>query len=119
MQIIPAFVTQNKCYQAAIPLYPQGLMLHSIGVPQPNAAVMAQNFNQYRPNGQSVCVHAFVQRDGMVYQVVPWDCRLMHVSMINAYSIGVEIIELSTEHRNDMRRISTNLLYITMLNVIY
>ena len=32
MQIIPAFVTQNKCYQAGAPLYPQGIMLHSVGM---------------------------------------------------------------------------------------
>ena len=35
---IEALVTNNRCYQAATPLYPQGLMLHSIGTPQPNAA---------------------------------------------------------------------------------
>ena len=31
MQIIPAFVTQNKCYQAGAPLTPRGIMLHSVG----------------------------------------------------------------------------------------
>lgn len=38
MDIIKAFATANKCYQAAIPLTPQGIMLHSVGCPQPNAA---------------------------------------------------------------------------------
>ena len=33
MDIIEAFATKSKCYQAAIPLYPQGIMLHSIGCP--------------------------------------------------------------------------------------
>lgn len=32
--IIESFATKNKCYQAATPLYPRGIMLHSIGVPQ-------------------------------------------------------------------------------------
>lgn len=36
MNIIEAYVTRNKCFQAATPLHPQGIMLHSIGVPQPS-----------------------------------------------------------------------------------
>lgn len=93
MQIIPAFVTQNKCYQAGALLTPRGIMLHSVGTPQPSAAVFARSFNQYQPGGVSVCVHAFAQADGTVYQVAPWDCRLMHVGAANAYSIGVEMTE--------------------------
>ena len=96
MQIIPAFVTQNKCYQAGTPLTPRGIMLHSIGCPQPNASVMAQNFNQYRPNGQSVCVHAFVQRDGTVYQTLPWTVQAWHCGgSANSTHIGVEMTEPS------------------------
>lgn len=118
MEIIEAFAAKNKCYQVGAPLYPQGLMLHSIGTPQPSAAALARYFDQYQPGGQSVCVHAFVQADGTVYQTLPWETIAWHCGAVNTYSIGVEIIELSTEHRNDMQRISTNLLYITMLNVI-
>ena len=71
-------------------------MLHSIGVPQPNAAVMARNFNQYRPNGQSVCVHAFVQRDGAVYQTLPWTVQAWHCGgSANSTHIGVEMTEPS------------------------
>lgn len=33
MDIVDAIVTNNKCYQAAIPLVPRGVMLHSIGTP--------------------------------------------------------------------------------------
>lgn len=92
--IIESFATKNKCYQAATPLYPRGIMLHSIGVPQPNAAVMAQNFNQYRPNGQSVCVHAFVQRDGTVYQTLPWTVQAWHCGgSANSTHIGIEMTE--------------------------
>lgn len=36
--IIEAFATVNKRYQAVTPLTPHDIMLHSIGVPQPNAA---------------------------------------------------------------------------------
>ncbi len=38
MKIVQAYATQNKCYQVATPLYPQGIMLHSIGAPQSNAS---------------------------------------------------------------------------------
>ena len=94
MEIVQAYATKNRCYQMAAPLTPRGIMLHSIGCPQPNAAVMAQNFNQYRPNGQSVCVHAFVQRDGMVYQTLPWTVQAWHCGgSANRTHIGVEMTE--------------------------
>lgn len=94
INIVEAFSTANKCYQAAIPLYPQGIMLHSIGCPQPNADVMARNYNQYRPNGQSVCVHAFVQRDGTVYQTLPWTVQAWHCGgNANSTHIGIEMTE--------------------------
>lgn len=94
INIVEAFATKNKCYRMATPLTPQGIMLHSIGVPQPNAAVMAQNFNQYRPNGQSVCVHAFVQRDGKVYQTLPWTVQAWHCGgSANGTHIGIEMTE--------------------------
>ena len=94
MQIIPAFVTQNKCYQAGAPLTPRGIMLHSVGCAQPSAAVFARSFNQYQPGGQSVCVHAFAQADGTVYQLLPWEMRGWHCGgAANGTHIGVEMTE--------------------------
>lgn len=94
IKIIEAFATKNKCYQIGTPLKPRGIMLHSIGCPQPNASVMAQNYNQYRPNGQSVCVHAFVQRDGKVYQTLPWTVQAWHCGgAANGTHIGIEMTE--------------------------
>lgn len=96
MQIIPAFVTQNKCYQAGAPLTPRGIMLHSVGTPQPSAAVFARSFNQYQPGGVSVCVHAFAQADGTVYQTLPWEMRGWHCGgAANASHIGIEMTEPS------------------------
>ena len=108
MQIIEAFAAKNKCYQAGAALHPRGIMLHSIGCPQPNASVMAQNYNQYRPNGQSVCVHAFVQRDGTVYQTLPWTVQAWHCGgAANATHIGIEMTEpasiVYTGHGADWR----------------
>ena len=94
MDIIEAFTTKNKCYQAGAPLHPRGLMLHSIGCPQPNAAVLARYFDQYQPGGQSVCVHAFVQADGTVYQTLPWEMRAWHCGgSANNTHLGVEMTE--------------------------
>lgn len=94
MDIIEAFATKNKCYQVATPLTPQGIMLHSIGVPQPNAAVMARSYNQYQPGGQSVCVHGFIQRDGTYYQTLPYTMRAWHCGgSANGTHIGIEMTE--------------------------
>ena len=94
MKIIERFVTRNKCYLTGAPLRPQGIMLHSVGVAQPNASVFAQNFNQYKPGGSSVCVHAFVQRDGTVYQTLPWNMVAWHCGgAANQTHIGIEMTE--------------------------
>ena len=94
INLIESFVTKNKCYQTATPLYPQGIMLHSIGCPQPNASVMARYYNQYQPGGQSVCVHGFIQRDGTYYQTLPYNLRAWHCGgAANATHIGIEMTE--------------------------
>lgn len=94
MHIIEVFTTGNKCYQVGAPLRPQGLMLHSIGTPQPSAAVLARYFDQYQPGGQSVCVHAFLEAGGTVYQTLPWEMRGWHCGgAANNTHIGVEMTE--------------------------
>ena len=94
MDIVEAFATKNRCYQVGALLRPQGLMLHSIGTPQPSAAVLARYFDQYQPGGQSVCVHAFVQADGTVCQTLPWEMRGWHCGgAANGTHIGIEMTE--------------------------
>lgn len=94
INIVEAIVTANKCYQIGAALYPQGIMLHSVGCAQPSAAVFARSFNQYQPGGASVCVHAFVQADGTVYQTLPWEMRAWHCGgSANSTHIGVEMTE--------------------------
>lgn len=94
INVVEAFATKNKCYQVGAPLTPQGIMLHSIGVPQPNAAVMARSYNQYQPGGRSVCVHGFIQRDGTYYQTLPYTMRAWHCGgAANATHIGIEMTE--------------------------
>ena len=88
MQIIKAFVTQNPLYQQYTRIPVRKLVLHSVGCPQPSAAVFARQWQTAR-----YFAHAVLQADGTVYQVAPWDCRLTHVGAANAYSIGVEMTE--------------------------
>jgi hypothetical protein len=96
MEIIEAFAVKNKCYQIGTPLKPRGLMLHSIGTPQPSAAALARYFDQYQPGGQSVCVHAFAQADGTAYQTLPWEMRGWHCGgAANNTHIGIEMTEPS------------------------
>ena len=102
INIIEALVTNNKCYQAAIPLYPQGIMLHSVGCAQPSAAVFARSFNQFQPGGASVCVHPVAQADGAVYQLMPWEMRGWHCGgSANSTHIGVEMTEPSAGMTRD------------------
>lgn len=94
VNIIEAFAEKNRCYQIGAPLHPQGIMLHSIGCPQPNAAVMAHRYNTYQPDGQSVCVHGFVQRDGTYYHTLPYNLRAWHCGgSANQTHIGIEMTE--------------------------
>ena len=96
MTIIKVIAEKNKCYQAGGVLHPQGIMLHSVGCAQPSAAVFARSFNQYQPGGSSVCVHAFAQADGTVYQLLPWEMRGWHCGgSANSTHIGVEMTEPS------------------------
>ena len=108
INIVEAFATKNKCYQMATPLTTQGIMLHSVGCAQPNAAVMAKSYNVYRPNGQSVCVHGFVQRDGTYYHTLPYNLRAWHCGgSANQTHIGIEMTEpasiVYTGHGADWR----------------
>lgn len=88
INVVEAFVTQNPLYQQYTRIKVRKLVLHSVGCPQPSAAVFARQWQTAR-----YFAHAVLQTDGTVYQVAPWDCRLMHVGAANAYSIGVEMTE--------------------------
>ena len=94
VRIIEQFAVKNDCYIVGRPLEVRGLMLHSVGSAQPNAAVYAKNFNTARPNGREVCPHAFIQADGTVYQILPWDMYGWHAGgSLNRTHIGIEMCE--------------------------
>lgn len=97
MKLVESFLTRNPCYTAGRKIAVRGLMLHSVGCPQPKASVFIQNWN--RSNFKSACVHAFIDgNDGTVYQTLPWDHRGWHCASGSKGSgnnthIGVEMCE--------------------------
>lgn len=97
MKIIESILTKNPCYTAGRKITPKGLMLHSVGCPQPSAAVFVRNWNSasYDP----VCVHGFIDANtGDVYKTLPWNHRGWHCGSgskgsANNTHIGVEMCE--------------------------
>jgi len=72
----------------------KGLMLHSVGCPQPKAQPFINNWNK---PGAKACVHAIVEPDGEVYQLLPWNHRGWHGGGdSNNTHIGVEMTEPDT-----------------------
>lgn len=96
MKIVEHFLTRNRCYQAARQNTKGGLMLHSVGCPQPSAQVFVNSWNNA---DKSVCVHAFIDANtGDVYQTLPWEYRGWHCGSGpngsgNDTHIGVEMCE--------------------------
>ncbi len=96
MKIIEYLLTRNRCYQAAKQNTKGGLMLHSVGCPQPSAQVFVNSWNNA---DKSVCVHAFIDANtGDVYQTLPWEYRGWHCGSGpngsgNNTHIGVEMCE--------------------------
>ena len=95
MKIIESIMTNNPCYTSGRKITVKGLMLHSVGCPQPKALVFINNWN--KSSFGSACVHAFIDgNDGNVYQTLPWNHRGWHGGgSSNNTHIGVEMCEPS------------------------
>lgn len=93
MDIVENILTQNPCFTAGKKIAVKGLMLHSVGCPQPSAEVFVRNWNS--PGAGRACVHAFIDGNtGRVYQTLPWDHRAWHCGgSANNTHIGVEMCE--------------------------
>lgn len=97
VDIIQSILTLNPCYTANRKITVQGLMLHSVGCPQPNASVFIKNWN--KESYKSACVHGFIDANtGAIYQTLPWDHRGWHCASGDKGSgnnthIGVEMCE--------------------------
>ena len=97
MKLVQSILTKNPCYTAGRKITVKGLMLHSVGCPQPKASVFINNWNS--PSYDSACVHGFIDgNDGTVYQTLPWNHRGWHCGSGSKGSgnnthIGVEMCE--------------------------
>lgn len=97
MKLVQSFLTKNPCYAAGRKITVKGLMLHSVGCPQPRASVFISSWN--KADFTSACVHGFIDgNDGTVYQTLPWDHRGWHCGSGSKGSgnnthIGVEMCE--------------------------
>lgn len=93
MNVIQSILTKNPCFQVGRTISVKGLMLHSVGCAQPNAAVFLSAWNS--ANYSSACVHAFIDGNtGDVYQTLPWNMRGWHAGTpANDSYIGVEMCE--------------------------
>lgn len=93
MKIVQSILTNNPFYTAGRRITVKGLMLHSVGCPQPNASVFVKNWN--KSTYTRACVHAFIDgNSGDVYQTLPWNYRGGHAGgKANNTHIGVEMCE--------------------------
>ncbi len=97
MKFVQSILTKNPCYTAGRKITVKGLMLHSVGCPQPKASVFINSWNN--PSYDSACVHGFIDgNDGTVYQTLPWNHRGWHCGSGSKGSgnnthIGVEMCE--------------------------
>ena len=95
MKLVQSFLTKNPCYTAGRKITVKGLMLHSVGCPQPRTSVFISSWN--RADFTSACVHGFIDgNDGTVYQTLPWNHRGWHCGgAANNTHIGIEMCEPS------------------------
>lgn len=93
MKLVESILKNNPCYKAGKKITVKGLMLHSVGCPQPKASVFINSWN--KSSYDRACVHGFIDaNDGTVYQTLPWNHRGWHAGgAANNTHIGVEMCE--------------------------
>ena len=94
MNLVQRYLTKNRCYTNPTKIKVQKLVLHSLGVAQPNANVLINNWDTQTAEKS---VHAFVM-DNQVIQTLPWEYKAWHVGSgkngsWNSCAIGVELCE--------------------------
>lgn len=111
MNLHKLLFTNNECYKIGANMTPKGVMWHSTGANNPTLKryvgpddgrlgynTNGNHWNQHRPDGRQVCVHAFIGKDnnGVVrtYQTLPWNMKGWHGGgRANDSYIGFEICE--------------------------
>lgn len=99
LMIVKSILEKNPCYIAGKKIKVTGIMLHSVGCPQPSAKVFVSNWNS--KSYTRACVHGFIDaNNGYVYQTLPWNYRGWHCASGSKGSgnnthIGIEMCEPS------------------------
>lgn len=110
MRLRTQLLIKNECYTTNQKIQPKGIMVHSTGANNPNVSryvpgndeighnTSGTHWDQKRPGGRQVCVHAFIGKfaDGRVgtVQTLPFDTRGWHCAgAANNTHIGFEICE--------------------------
>lgn len=104
--IITEYLTRNPCYRKKTSIKVEGLMLHSVGCPQPDPKVFIRKWNSEDYN--RACVHGFIA-DDKVYITLPclettatsrpgyahrgWHCYKGPKGSFNNSMIGIEMTE--------------------------
>lgn len=85
-----ALAVNNDLYKANYPLAPVGVVLHSVGTPQPSAEVFVK---MWQENRSKYFTH-YVLDDRDIYQIMPHDRKCYHVgSPGNNKWLGIEMCE--------------------------
>lgn len=97
MKLIQAFCSKNPCYTNGRTINPQGLMIHSVGCPQPDPYVFQRQWNS---SGANVGVH-YICGKGTVLQMLKdnmraWHCGSGSKGSGNNMYISIEMTEPST-----------------------
>lgn len=127
MNLKMVYATKNECYKTNKKITVKGIMVHSTGANNPNLRRYVQpddgtlgvnpngnSFNEFRPNGNQVCVHAFIGKlkDGSVAtcQILPWNHRAWHCGKgskgsANDTHISFEICEDGLTDKNYFNKV--------------
>ena len=90
MKITENYCTNNNRYKAAKSFKPTGVVLHSIGTPQPKASALV---NYWQNNPDTYATH-YVLDDTVIYNTIPENYLCYHVgSPGNGKYIGIEMCE--------------------------
>lgn len=104
MEVIEKLMTKNYCYTNPEKIKPRGIMLHSIGTPQPKAMVLINQWNSSKRNAKGelliqTSIHGFIDANtGDYYHTMPYDYKCWHGykgpnGSANSTYIGIEMCE--------------------------
>ena len=90
LTVTEAYCTKNKRYLANEPLEPKGIVLHSVGTPQPDARVFLKIWSEDR----SPYMTHYVLDDARIFHTMPNNRRCWHVGAPgNSLWLGIEMCE--------------------------